>query len=333
MEFSRISKIKELYTIEALKEVAPYFWGQNPEEIQTKMLEMNWNDLNQRDPAWAFEDFKYGLERLLELAEQQKVLFDVYTEEEIRLDSYKEVVKLLYMPAKQKKTDRYILLCAGGTYINVCTIAESVPVAAKLNELGYHVFCLNYRTFQPKFEYTGLMPAPIEDVASALRYIDFHAEKFGVEAGNYAVGGFSAGGHLVSMWGTKQHGYLQYKMKKPKCVIMNYPLISAHNLTQETIIKWFLEQLAGKGATEEELRNYLVYDLLDGDYPAVYILQCEDDEIVPPYNCTDMVEIMEKNRITYKYEFAKMGGHGYGLGSKTDVAGWVERVDAFLDCL
>ena len=45
-----------------------------------------------------------------------------------------------------------------------------------LVEQGYTVFSLNHRAI-PRFQY----PAPINDVQRAVRFIRFHAEKFGID--------------------------------------------------------------------------------------------------------------------------------------------------------
>jgi acetyl esterase/lipase len=66
-----------------------------------------------------------------------------------------------------------------------------------LVEQGYTVFSLNHRAI-PRFQY----PAPINDVQRAVRFIRFHAEKFGIDPERIGAVGGSAGGHLVSLLGT-----------------------------------------------------------------------------------------------------------------------------------
>ncbi|MCA9139724.1 MAG: alpha/beta hydrolase fold domain-containing protein [Planctomycetales bacterium] len=45
-------------------------------------------------------------------------------------------------------------------------------------------------------------PAQIEDCKCAIRYLRAHAEKYGIDPDRIAVGGSSAGGHLVALMGT-----------------------------------------------------------------------------------------------------------------------------------
>jgi len=69
---------------------------------------------------------------------------------------------------------------------------EGLPLV----EAGYTVFSLNHRA-SPRFHY----PAPVEDAQRAVRFVRFHAEKYGIEPSLIGAIGGSSGGHLVSMLG------------------------------------------------------------------------------------------------------------------------------------
>lgn len=53
-------------------------------------------------------------------------------------------VKLTWLPHGRKSTRPLLSCWRAGHTGPVCTMAESLPVAARLNELGYSCFCLNY---------------------------------------------------------------------------------------------------------------------------------------------------------------------------------------------
>ncbi|MBY0506536.1 MAG: alpha/beta hydrolase [Bryobacteraceae bacterium] len=74
---------------------------------------------------------------------------------------------------------------------------QSKLYAKALAEAGYTVFALNHRAL-PRFRY----PAPVEDVQRAVRFVRFHARKYGIRADRIGASGSSSGGHLVSMLGT-----------------------------------------------------------------------------------------------------------------------------------
>ena len=68
--------------------------------------------------------------------------------------------------------------------------------ALPLVERGYTVFTVNHRAI-PRFQY----PAPVEDVQRAVRFVRFHAARFGIDPDRIGAIGGSSGGHLVSMLG------------------------------------------------------------------------------------------------------------------------------------
>ncbi len=69
---------------------------------------------------------------------------------------------------------------------------EAVPLV----ERGYTVFTVNHRA-TPRFRF----PDPVEDVQRAVRFVRFHAERYGIDPERIGAIGGSSGGHLVSMLG------------------------------------------------------------------------------------------------------------------------------------
>lgn len=63
-------------------------------------------------------------------------------------------------------------------------------------EAGYTVFAINHRA-APRFHY----PAALEDAERAVRFIRFHAERFGINPERIGGWGFSSGAHLVALLG------------------------------------------------------------------------------------------------------------------------------------
>ena len=85
---------------------------------------------------------------------------------------------------------------------------EAFPVAARLSEMGMPVFCLNYRVAGKE----PLFPKPMEDLSAAYRFLKDHEDQFDIDARHYAVGGFSAGGHLAACWGLKGTGICEIRI-------------------------------------------------------------------------------------------------------------------------
>ncbi len=318
---------KEIRELENLKIVFPYLIG-NGEAMLSQ--DKTFNDLQTTTPTWDAQDMVYGLQRLKEIADtKQTFLYDVYTAEEINKEPNKVHVKLIHFPSADNK--KFVILAAGGAYGAVCSLVEAFPVAAKLNELGITVFCLNYRVGPPE-----LMPKPMEDLAAAYKLIDKNKELFQVDPNHYGVGGFSAGGHLAGAWGTNGLGYRKYNVPKPEILLLDYPFLSMWRTLQEVpeeMAKLMLTGYFGEDYSEEKCKPYNIDENIDEKYPPVYLVHAEDDTTVPIWNSRDMVKALEKNNITYQFEQLKTGGHGFGLGSNSEAAGWVKRAIDFWNSL
>lgn len=65
-----------------------------------------------------------------------------------------------------------------------------------LVEAGYTLFTINHRA-TPRFQY----PAAVEDAQRAVRFMRYHAARFGITPDRIGAIGGSSGGHLVSLLG------------------------------------------------------------------------------------------------------------------------------------
>ena len=274
--------------------------------------------------SWSKESILHGLNRLAEIAKQGSCVRYVYSQEAVRLASEKKDVNILHFPAESRGRRPFVLVCAGGAYTNVCSLAEGFPVAARLNELGYSAFVLTYRVGGK-----SLMPKPLEDVAAAIRYIRSHAAELNVDPERYVVAGFSAGANLCCLWGTKVHGYGVYNLPRPEALFPVYPLISMKMLYPTKSSAKMRETMFGKGSG----REFDLDQVLTEEYPPCYIVCCKDDTMVPPQNSQLLYTLLRERDIPAQLELADRGGHGFGEGIGTDAEGWVERAIRFYTSL
>lgn len=271
------------------------------------------SELQAKNPTWFADDILYGLKRLKSSYEVHK------TCEDISVDL--SGLGLIWFPARAKKRDTYFILLAGGAYGAVCTMVEALPVAARLNELGYDCFCLNYRTATQASFTNGLFPKPMDDLAAAIIYIDKNKKHFGVTPNDYALVGFSAGGHLASTWGTAHLGARKYRLCSPKALILAYPLISMANVPDSPVKRYLCSGMFGSKFTEEDIYNYDASRHIDAEYPSCYIVRCKDDATVSALDGNSMKAALGDK---CKFLEAEKGGHGFGLGSNTDLDGWLD---------
>lgn len=317
--------LAELRGASAWRDIVPYFVYSNGKLGGNLTYEMSLADIQKNNPTWDAEDMAYGLNRILAVkAEGHPLVYQVYGEEEIAQHPEKADVKIFHFPAE---SDKFVILAAGGAYGAVCSLPESFPVAAELNHMGITVFCLNYRVGG-----VGLFPKPMEDLAAAYQYIAGKSEEFRIDPQQYAVGGFSAGGHLAACWGTENVGASRYDCPQPRFLILDYPLVNVWetiHMMPPAYRDMMLKGYLGENYSEELCDPYEVVRHMSPHYPFVYLIQAADDSIVPVSNSKALDEKLTELGISHVYESITTGGHGFGLGSKTEAAGWVERAVKF----
>lgn len=266
--------------------------------------------------AWNLPSMIDGLDYLIQKAEVNDIFYDIWDQTE----NGKTETGLTAFPVTDKA--KFVVICPGGGYENVCSIAEGFPLAMEMNRLGYAAFILQYRTGKD-----AKYPGPLEDLAQAVRFILEHAEEFNIDSAGYAVLGFSAGGHLAASFGTKNLGYERYGLPKPEMMILGYPVITMGDKAHEGSRKALLGM---EHVNDQRLRDqYSIEKQVNTSYPPVYLWQCEADETVPVENSKMLAEALGQNDVPYFYEIFPGKEHGWGLGTGTHADGWVERMVRF----
>lgn len=331
MKIDRDTKLKDINNSPVFLQARGHLISGSEDRFIGEQGELTLGELEQKNPTWNHRDMIFGLERLQEISKMGgQYIYPVYSDEAVKNDPHLGMVKLFFHPARQKQYSFFAILLAGGAYGAVCTMVESLPVAARLNELGITCFCLNYRTATQESFVSGLMPKPLDDLAAAWQFIQTHQDDFDINAKDYIVVGFSAGGHTTAMWGTPHLGYRKYDLPAPKMLMLGYPLITMENQKPGKVTEYINQGLFGAGYTIEDIRQYAVNLHVDSAYPKVYLVQCKDDEAISPRDSEDFKIALERAGVPFRMERHELGGHGFGLGSATPVKGWVERALGFL---
>lgn len=276
-----------------------------------------WNlSMKQILPAGDLQSALDGLNRLVEVAEQGEYCYPLYPGEK----GGKKDVSLIHFPVSDGKKPT-VILCPGGAYGAVASISEGFPVAKRLNELGYHAFCLTYRVCSSK-----LMPKPIDDLAAAVKFLQDNREKLNL-SDEYIVCGFSAGGNLTALWGTDNLGYGNYDLPKPKALFTVYPFVD-YGSPDTPALKTCRSFMFGKKPSKEILDFYSPTKHVSS-YPPCYIVNCLDDTSVPPENGVILKEALDEAGIPCVLEQGEHGEHGFGDGKGTSVEGWIDRAITF----
>ncbi|MBO6214046.1 MAG: alpha/beta hydrolase [Lachnospiraceae bacterium] len=282
---------------------------------------------------------KYGKDRGIKLVNEGRFRqYPIYSPQEIRENRKRGAVRLSVFPVDGDKKTKYVIVCPGGGYMHLVTAYEGYPIAAKINELGYTAFVLEYRV-----GFNCSSHAPMHDLAQAVRFIESRADEFNVDTADYAVVGFSAGGNLAGTFGTHEWGYDKYKASKPGTLIMGYPWTNVNhwmehpywNIWMGLMGVWLSERgnlyMFGAQFLDREKRDSLcVQKWITDDYPPVYMFAGGNDVLVPSGSHTDILEkALKEHNIPHMYEKFFGVPHGVGLGLHTRAEGWLDRAIAF----
>lgn len=281
---------------------------------------------------------KYGKKRIKTLVSQGRFCqMPIYSMDEIRANKDLKTVRLSYFPNDTGERTKFVMVLPGGGYAHCVTSEEGYPVAAKLNEMGYSCFVLEYRTGLHCSDY-----APMEDVARALKYIEKRQDDFNVEMDDYALCGFSAGGNLAGMYASKEFGYEKYGTRKPAAIILGYPWTNIFhwldhpywNVWKGLMGIWLSERgfvyMFGWRCNREKRESLCVQNHVTEEYPPTYMFSGGRDVLVPATHHAEVLEkALDEHEIPCKYRRYYNLPHGIGLGLNTAAEGWMKEAVAF----
>lgn len=236
-----------------------------------------------------------------------------------------------------KNKRRFAIICPGGGYAHLCTDKEGYAVAARLNELGYTCFVLEYRTGFAARSY-----APTRDLARAISYVTEHADQFDVDPENYALIGFSAGGNLVGLYGTEKYGWKAYGTAKPGAIIMGYPWTNINhwmdhpywNIWKGMIGLYFTERFNlyyfGWRQSRAKRDSVCVQKWITENFPPTYMFSGAMDVLTPASHHADvMAQALENKKVPCLYHKYFRLPHGIGLGVGTQAQNWLSEAVEF----
>lgn len=269
--------------------------------------------------GWSPEAMADGFSRLQEICASGKTVYYPLWEEEAKENPAICERYLVHFPVEEKT--RFVVTCSGGAYIGAASMIEGFPTCKEINDCGYHAFTVNYRASA-----NAKAPNPIEDLAAAVRFILEHAVELNVDTEDYAVGGFSAGGHLAACFGTESLGWKKYGLPRPSAMMLAYPVITMQEYTHSDSRKNFLQEEADD---VEMQKKYSVEEQVTPEYPPTYVWQCDKDNAVPVENTQLLAKALKANGVPYKYRTFDSEWHGWGCGRGTLAEGWVKEAVEF----
>lgn len=200
-----------------------------------------------------------------------------HTRRDLKLD-------LIYPEDKTKKYPCIVWIC-GGAWLLMDKSAH-LAYLSDLARNGFVVASVQYRTSNE-----AQLPAQIQDVKAAVRYLRAHAERYNIDSEKFGVMGESAGGYLTCMTALDNDPamdvgeWLDYSSKVqaacpwyPPTDFRGFPYASAEECaaSPESL-------LLGKNVfrNEEEALKYCPVSFVTKDAPPFLIIHGNEDRTVP----------------------------------------------------
>lgn len=249
----------------------------------------------------------------------------------VDVDVKQSIRDIFFTPNKLKLDTRFVIrdgkkhplaiLVPGGGYYMVCSFIEGVPIAKKLNQQGISAVIVYYRVKKK-----ALFPAPMDDLAAAVREVLGRAEELGLETDNYSVWGASAGGHLTASFGTDNMGYTKYGLPKPGALVLSYPVVT---MGRDKTHMGSHDLLLGKNATKEMEAFTSVEKQVNGSYPRTFVWCGDHDNVVDPDNTRNLTAALQKVGVPVECRIYPNVDHGVGPGTGTAAENWINEAVTF----
>lgn len=317
MEFTADTRLLDILNLPEFSEFKEFLFWLN----EKNGMEILRGPMKQFGGVWNPHSMNKGLACLWEHCKAgRKVFYPLYNQKKAEECGYLKKRAMFHFPVENRT--KFVVICAGGSYEEVCSILEGFPPAAEINELGYHAFVVHYRV-----GIHAKAPNPQDDLAAAIRYIIEHAEELNVKTEDYAVAGFSAGGHLAASYGTDTIGYLQYGLPRPSALFLSYPVVTmgkyAHVVSRSNLF-------GGCNQPDEEwIQKYSIERQITESYPPSYVWQCENDREVSIENTRLLIKELAEKKVKFLYKTYPDGEHGWGCGDDTPAKGWIKEAVRF----
>ena len=144
-----------------------------------------------------------------------KIFYDIYTEEEKKLDPSKKETGLFFF--RGNPNSKFAIVNAGGAFSYVGAMHDSFPQALEISKNGFNAFALIYRQ--------GGQNA-CKDLAAAIRFIFKNQKELNVNTKCYSLWGGSAGARMAAWVGSENVNFGNEIYPKAGTIIMQYTGLS-----------------------------------------------------------------------------------------------------------
>ncbi len=211
-----------------------------------------------------------------------------------------------------------VVVCPGGSYLNLAIDHEGAQIAGWLNSYGITAFVLRYR-LGPRYHH----PIELGDAQRAIRWVRAHAADFGIDPQQIGIWGFSAGGHLAATAATHfasaaatTDDPIDRQSARPNFLILAYPVIT---FTEPYLHRGSRTALLGPNPDAAVVADLSAEQAVSKDTPPTFLFHTSDDHVVPVQNSILFYEALVKAGVPAEMHLFESGPHGVGLARNLPV--------------
>ncbi|HWZ60947.1 MAG TPA: alpha/beta hydrolase [Gemmatimonadaceae bacterium] len=226
----------------------------------------------------------------------------------------------VYLPRSAPAIPTAIVVCPGGSYMNLATDYEGKQAQEYLNSLGIAVFVLKYR-LGPRYHH----PVELGDALRAIRLVRSRAAEWHIAPDRVGILGFSAGGHLAATASThfdrgnaSAADPLERLSSRPDFAVLVYPVISMTEPWTHQGSKTMLLGDHPDPAVARSLSNDL---MVTAETPPTFLMHTNADTEVPAENSVSYYLALRKAGVPAELHIFQNGRHGIALAQNDAVLG------------
>lgn len=218
----------------------------------------------------------------------------------------------VFLPPAGQANGTAIIVCPGGGYSQLVIDREGTQVAKAFANLGATTFVLTYRLPNDTTMVNKTI-GPLQDAQQAIKTVRERAAEWGVDSTKIGMIGFSAGGHLAAMAGTRfTKNFIDNPTGtslRPDFLLLIYPVIS---FSYSLVHLGSRDHLVGLSPSADLVWQNSAEMQVSAKTPPTLLLHANDDQRVPVANSIRFYEAMQRFGVPGELHLYPTGGHGFG---------------------
>jgi len=226
----------------------------------------------------------------------------------------------IFDPAQGAANGSAVVIFPGGGYAHLSGNLEGNEIANWFTARGFRAFVVAYRLSSAGY----LLPVPLLDARRAIQTVRARAADYHIDPHRIVAIGFSAGGHLAALAGTRfvpgnpdADDPVERVSSRPDYLVLGYPWIGA--ITTDTSHLSYCKEFNVMDRCEALRKAYDPDLYVTKDTPPTFIYHTFNDQTVPVEQSLGFFDELVKAGVPSEMHIFANGAHGSGLG-KGDAA-------------